>query len=293
MAEKRKRRWGDRKEGRYLRSLDPYNRFTPYIMSERNDTNVLFKDRWEISEAESYLRQKRREGMKGLGMLHVVVASYIRTIAKYPGLNRFVSGSRIYARNNIEFVMTVKKRMELDAGETSIKVKFAPTDTLLDVYNKMNEQIEIVKQGLDDTSTDKVADFLIKAPRPILRFLIRIIKWLDYHGWLPQALLDASPFHGSVIVTDLGSLGTPPVYHHLYNFGNLPVFVAFGAKYRENYLRDDGTVGVHRYIDLTADCDERIVDGYYLAKCFKCMFHYLRHPSLLEAPPEEVNEDVD
>ena len=132
MAEKRKRRWGDRKEGRYLRSLDPYNRFTPYIMSERNDTNVLFKDRWEISEAESYLRQKRREGMKGLGMLHVVVASYIRTIAKYPGLNRFVSGSRIYARNNIEFVMTVKKRMELDAGETSIKVKFAPTDTLLD-----------------------------------------------------------------------------------------------------------------------------------------------------------------
>ena len=290
-ANGKKRRWGDRKDGRWLRDLDPYYALTPFIMKTRNDSCNNFSDSVEITEAERYLRKKRAEGMPGLGLLHLFIAGYIRVVSQKPAVNRFVSGRRIYARNNIEYVMSIKKEMKSDAGETSIKLKFTPADTLGTVYEKLNAAVDEVRSGKQDTSTDKVAAAFMKLPRFIIQFLINVVLFFDYFGLLPQALLDASPFHGSIIITDLGSLGIPPVYHHLYNLGNLPAFVALGAKRRVNELQADGTVKQKKYLDYTVVTDERICDGFYFAQAFKYMKSYLRHPEVLEEPPEEIIED--
>ena len=227
-----KRRFGDRKEGRLLRSLEPFYKFTPYIMAKKNDACNCFADSVEISDIDRWLREKRLEGYKGMGMLHLFIAGYVRTVAHCPGLNRFVSGQRIYARNNIEVVMTVKRALTTEAPETTIKIIFEPTDTVFDVYRKLNEKIDEIKANDGENNTEQVAGALIKAPRLLLKFVIWVLNGMDYFGLLPQSLLDASPFHGSMIITDLGSLGIPPIYHHLYNFGNLPLFIAFGAKHR-------------------------------------------------------------
>ena len=75
----------------------------------------------ELDEAaEAFIRKLRSEGYKGVGMLHMFLACYCRTIAKYPALNRFIAGQRIYARNRIEVVMTIKKKMTIEGGETAI-----------------------------------------------------------------------------------------------------------------------------------------------------------------------------
>ena len=118
------RRFGDRKEGRLLRTLEPFYKFMPFIMVKRNDALNYFTDVIECTELDRYLRAKRAEGYKGMGMLHLFIAAYVRAISHAPGLNRFVSGQRIYARNNIEIVMTVKRAMTMDAPETTIKVVF-------------------------------------------------------------------------------------------------------------------------------------------------------------------------
>ena len=72
-----KRRFGDRKEGRLLRSLSPFYKFIPYIMGKKNDASNQFADSIEISGAESWLREKRREGWKSLGYLHLFIAAYV------------------------------------------------------------------------------------------------------------------------------------------------------------------------------------------------------------------------
>jgi len=291
MKKARKRRFGDRKEGRYLRELDAYYGLTPFIMKTRTDSQNYFSDCVEISETDRFLRAKRREGYPGLGILHLFVAAYVRTVSQKPAINRFVSGQRIYARDNIEFVMSIKKEMKSDAGETSIVVYFEPEDTIFDVYNKMNAEIDLVKDG-EETETGDLANAFMKIPRPILKFIIWFIEKLDYFGGLPKFLLKGSPFHGSMIITDLGSLGIPPIYHHLYNFGNLPVFLSFGAKRRENELQSDGSIKEKKYIDFMAVVDERICDGFYFAQAFKLMKSYLRKPEQLEQPPETVFEDM-
>ena len=292
MSEKTyKRRRGDRKDGRWLRELDPYYAMTPFIMQARDDSQNFFTDSIEITETEKFLRKKRAEGLKGLGMLHMFVAAYVRAVSQRPGLNRFISGQRIYSRNNIEVVMTVKKSMESDAGETSIKVVFDPKDTITDVYNKMNEQIMAIKDDTSETSTDSLAGTLMKLPRFILRFFIWLMKVLDYYGKMPGVVMKASPFHGSMIITDMGSLGIPPIYHHLYNFGNLPIFLSFGSKRREFALAKSGEVEEKKYIDYSVVMDERICDGFYFAQSVRYLKSFLNNPYQLDDPPEKVVEE--
>ena len=286
------RRFGDRKEGRLLRSLPPFNRFIPYIMKDRNDATNLYSDALEITETEQWLRALRRADWKGMGMLHLFLAAYVRTVSQCPGVNRFINGQKIYARNNIEVVMIVKKTMAVDAEETAIKVIFEPTDTIFDVYRKMNEKIEEIKAGDENNNTEDVAEALMKLPGFLLRCAVAVLKSLDYVGLLPQALLDASPFHGSLIITDLGSLGTLPVYHHIYNFGNLPFFLAFGSKRRAWEIDRTGQSVERKYIDYRVSMDERICDGAYLVNSMKYMKYFLSHPKELEQPPQNVKYDV-
>jgi len=289
---KRKKRWGDLRYGRRLRSLDPISSFVPFIMPTRNDATNYFSDYVEVSALDDYVREKRKEGYKGLGILHMVIAAYVRTLSQYPGANRFVTGQRVYTRYNIEIIMTIKQKMKIDSPEGIIKVQFDHSSTWMDVYTKLNEQIELVKNEVDN-STDKIAGFLTKLPRFIFRFALSLIKAFDYYGKLPMAVLNASPFHGSLVLTDLGSLGIKPCFHHIYNFGNVPAFLAFGAKRKVYELNAAGEILTKKYIDYNFSLDERVCDGMYWSRAFKEFKNYLRHPEKLEVAPEKIIEDVD
>ena len=287
-----RRRYGDRKEGRLLRSLPAFNKFIPYIMPQRNDRFIHYEESFEITPVERRLRQMRVQGYKGIGILHFIIAVYIRTVSMLPGVNRFVVGRRIYARDNIEVVMTVKRSLTLDATETTIKVQFEPTDTIFDVYRKMNEKIDEIKTSDEENNTEEVASFFAKLPRFALRFMLMLVRIADYFGWLPQSILDASPFHGSMIITDMGSLRIGPVYHHIYNFGTLPVFIAFGAKRHAYELDRHGNMVDHKYVDTKIVLDEGIVDGHYYAQLLQAFRYMFQHPEIVEAPPTKVVEDV-
>jgi len=293
MGNDRKKRLGDRRDGRRLRTLDPYNAMTPFIMKVKSDSSNYFSELIEVSAIERFLRLKRQQGFSGIGMMHIFVAAYTRVISQFPGVNRFVSGQRIFARNNIEFLMTVKKEMKTTAGETSIKVTLCPGDTVEDIYNKLNAEIGKVKGGVTTTDTDEVAAAFMKLPRLVLKFAVFFLTKLDYFGLLPKSLLKASPFHGSFIITDLGSMGMPAIYHHLYDFGNMPVFISLGAKKKQNELMPDGGVEQRKYVDFKFVADERVCDGFYFSQAFKLFKSVLKDPEQLDVPPEAIVEDVD
>lgn len=289
---KYKRRFGDRKEGRLLRSLPAFAKFVPFIMPTRNDACNQYEESFEVSDVDRRLRKLRVDGYKGIGILHFIIAAYIRGVSMLPGMNRFVVGRRIYARDNIEVVMTVKRSLAIDATETTIKVVFEPTDTIFDVYRKMSEKIDEIKTVEGNNNTEDVAEAMCKAPRFLLRFALTILRIMDYFGWLPQSLLDASLFHGSMIITDLGSLRIGPIYHHIYNFGTLPVFISFGAKRHAYELDRHGNMVDRKYVDCKFVMDERTVDGHYYAQFLQAFRYICQHPEIVETPPSKVVEDV-
>ena len=289
----KKRRFGDRKDGRRVRTMSPMSYVIPYIMRTRNDAQNQIADTIDITEADKFLREMRKKGYKSISVLHVFIAAYIRAIAMRPGINRFCSGQKIYHRNTIEINMAVKKEMSLDAPDTMIKVRFEPTDTITDVYEKFNAVVEKATAEGSNTDFDKTARTLTRLPGILFRTTVRLLEFLDYHGWLPQALLDVSPFHGSMIITSMGSLGIPPIYHHLYNFGNLPVFISYGLKYHKNVMNANGVVEHRTMIDVKVVTDERICDGFYFASALKLIRKFVASPALLTTPPETVIDDID
>ncbi|MBQ9115461.1 MAG: hypothetical protein IJY04_00390, partial [Clostridia bacterium] len=183
-----KRRLGDRFNGRKLRTLPPMMYAVPFIMKERSDAQNFFNSRVDMDIVEGFLRQCKNgedERLKGLGFMHLLVAAYVRTVSQKPGINRFVAGQRIYSRTEITLSMVVKKSMDLNAQESTIKVKFEPTDTITDVFAKMEEKISIAKSAGDTNSFDRLTRKLFGLPRFIFRGFIGFIKWLDYNGIMP------------------------------------------------------------------------------------------------------------
>lgn len=273
------------KEGRRLK-LDPYFAIIPYIMVTRNDAQNHIETSFETANAEAMIRELRHEGYDSIGMLHIILAAYVRTVSQRPAVNRFIRGQKIYARNGISVNLAVKKKMSLDSPDTTIKMHFKPTDTIFDVYRVVNEALAPVYQA--DTNVDKTAAFINYIPGLIKKGVIALLKCLDYFGLLPRALTEVSPFHGSLFITNMASLNIPPIMHHLYNFGNVPLFIAFGAKRGDLFLDEDGTVRKRRVIDLVLNMDERICDGYNYASAMKMLKKYLTNPEELREPPKEV-----
>jgi len=286
--------WGDRIDGRKIRTLAPMAQITAYFQWERNICSNFFEESFEITHIDRYIRQKRREGLTDFGITHVLLAAYVRGIAKYPQLNRFINGQKVYSRgDDIQYCMVIKKEMNVDSPDTSIKVHLNPRDTAKDVYEKLNAAVESVKATKElDSSLDSLIMLLNLIPSVVLKFTVWFLKLLDYFGLLPKFLLELSPFHGSLFFTSMGSLGIPPIYHHLYDFGNLPVFGAFGCKRKAVEVLEDGTIVPRKYIDCKFVLDERICDGYYYATFFKYYRRLLRNPEILDQPPEEVVKDI-
>ena len=287
----RKKRFGDRRDGRRLRTLQPMSYVMPYIMKVRADSQNHFEDVIDITNIEHYLDKKRREGYTDMTLLHVLLAGYIRVVAERPGLNRFISGQKIFARNKLECVMTIKKELSLESPDTCIKVEFDPRDNIYNVYKKF--QKTALAAVNETTDFDNTAKTLIKLPGLILRSAVGLLHFLDYIGRLPKALLNVSPFHGSMIITSMGSLGIPAIYHHLYDFGNLPIFISYGSIFSADAIKRDGTRERHHFVTLKVVTDDRICDGYYYASAFKRLKRYLQHPEVLDETLESVVEDVD
>ena len=286
--------WGDRNDGRKIRTLAPMAQITAYFQWERNICSNFFEDSFEITHVDRYIRQKRREGLKDFGITHVLLAAYVRGVAKYPQLNRFINGQKVYSRGeDIQYCMVIKKEMNVDSPDTSIKVHLNPRDTAEDVYHKLNAAVEKVKATQElDSNLDALIMTLNLIPSIVLKFVVWLLKLLDYFGLLPLWLTELSPFHGSLFFTSMGSLGIPPIYHHLYDFGNLPCFGAFGMKRKALEVQEDGTVVQKKYVDVKFVLDERICDGYYYATFFKYYKRLVAHPELLDVPPEEVVKDI-
>ncbi len=290
-TKKIKRRFGDRADGRRVRSISPMARVSPYIMSKRSGSQNFFRDEIDTTKIDQYVKEKKAQGLVGFSLMYVLIATYVRMLSQMPGLNRFISGQKIYARNNIEICLTIKKEMSLESPDTVIKAEFEPDVTAEEVYKKINQIIEDYRNS-PGGAFDSTAKLLNYLPGFLMRFIVWILHGLDYVGLLPRFLTKLSPFHGSFFITSMGSLGIPTIYHHLYEFGNLPVFMSFGAKKHRYEMQSDGTVKHIPCVGYTFVMDERTVDGFYYASALKYMTRIYRNPWVLDEKPKTIVEDV-
>ena len=275
-----------RKDGTRVRGADAMYTLIPYVMKHRYDAMNMIEIDIPIAGMQAYLNQKRKEGFQ-MSHLGVVLAAYLRTAAEYPLLNRFVVNKRIYARNEFSIAMAVLKPGETEG--TMSKMYFDMTDDIFDVHRKMDAYIERNRQAGDTNATDDLMRTLLRIPG-LANVGVGLFKLLDRYGLLPKSLIDASPFHASLVVTNLASIRTNHIYHHLYEFGTSSLFVALGNM-REVARRIRGEIVFERCLPMGIVMDERICSGSYFARVFRRFRQYLLDPSLLEGPPIAIQVD--
>lgn len=294
--EGRKRRWGDRCDGYRVRNLDPMTMIEPYFMRTNSDSWVLFEDDVEISAAQEFIQRMRKSEMPGLTLYQLVFAAIVRTMAELPELNRFVVNRRIYARNEIKASMVVMKEMKKDAERSVITPKFELEDTLREVVTKIQEQADPIKEKDEEdkakNSTEWLERLLCKLPGWLLKLVVRLVFFLDDHRLLPKKVIDMSPFHSSFFITNMGSIGVAPVYHHIYEIGTVSIFGALGGKEVRYELDKEGKPVRKLYLKLRFVVDERATDGLIYAEGFRMIKKYISKPELLMEVSKKIKHDV-
>ncbi len=278
-----------RADGTRLKHADPMYTVAAYIMKERTDAMNMITLNIPYDPIQNYLNEKRKQGVR-LSHLSIILAAYVRTVAEFPLLNRFIVNSRAYARNELPVAMVVLKAGETDNGTMS-KMYLDRADTLFDVNRKVEQYVSENRETPENNGTEKMIRILLGIPG-LVRVGVGLFRFMDRHNLLPKAIIDLSPFHNSLVISNLASIRTNHIYHHCYEFGTTSLFITLG-NLREVAKRRGNEIVFERCIPLGVTMDERICSGSYFAIAFRKMSKYLKDPSLLEQPPEVIKEDPD
>lgn len=272
--------FGHRSDGRKIKNIPPFFKVIPSVMPTRNDSQVYFKQDIVLNGMDEYIAKKAEEGIK-ISYMDIIYATVVRIIAERPALNRFAMNGRLYARDGIYVSLAIKKSLSDNGQETTLKIRYNGTENILEIKNKLENTIKQNKDTATSNNTDNLAGALSKTPTVVVKFAVNLFRFLDKHGLLPRNIINASPFHTSVFLTNVGSLGIDTIYHHLYNFGTTSMFFAMGKK-KKSYIYEDDEIKKEKCITIAFVGDERICDGYYYASSFRAFIRYLNHPELLE-----------
>jgi hypothetical protein len=139
-----------------------------------------------------------------------------------------------------------------------------------------------------DTSTGAM-DLVMKLPHFMVVGIVKLVLWLDKHGWAPQFLVGTDPNHASVFLSNLGSIGLEFGYHHLVNWGTNSFFVVINQKKLRPFFNPDGSYVMKDSLDVSFTIDERLADGFYFAKSLRIAKYMLEHPEVMNEP---INKPV-
>ena len=282
--------FGRRPDGKRLSDVDPIVQVTPYLMPMRCDAQVFLQHKLDYEKMSRYIVSKSRDGEK-ITFMQIIVAAYVRAVSQHPEINRFIFNKQYYARNNCSVSYTVlKDPQDSNSNETTVRIEFDPTDTIFDVRDRMDHAVETARATEDGDFVIRLAKAVLKLPG-LVTVLVALVRLLDRYGLLPGILVRELPFYSGLFITNNGSIGLPGPLHHIYNFGNVSLFMGMGSIQKEAFVEPDGRTRMRRWMPLGISADERVCSGAHYAAFFADVMRLIASPEDLEVPPEKVIYD--
>ncbi len=278
-----KKKWGDRKDGVWLKDIPAMNRIMPSLLPNRADNEAHISIEIDARPLNAYL-EKLNEGRTEdkYTFFHLISAAAGKAFILRPKMNRFVVGSKMFQRRDVTVAFTVKKRFDDHAEEALAFFTYDPKETLNTYHKKIMAEIHKTKSYEEKDTSTGAMDVVTKLPQWMISGIVKFVLWLDKHGWAPEFLIGSDPNHAAIFLSNLGSIGLPGGYHHLVNWGTNSCFIVIGKKYMKMDYKKDGTEDLHEVIPIGITLDERIADGYYYSGTVALVQELLEHPELLE-----------
>lgn len=270
--------FGDRPDGTRIPDLPPLRRIMPHVLATRAGASIYHEMVVDVSRTLPWLKETSARLGRELTLFQLVLYGAARTLHERPQLHRFVAGGRLWQRRHCDLSFAVKKRLEDSAGMTSVKVRFEAGDTLVGAADRVDKIIS-VGRGEKKTASEKEMSLVTLLPFFVISWLMGVQRFLDYWNLLPASMIDPDPLYASVFLANLGSVGLDAPWHHLYEYGTIPIFIVVGKIHKHAFITEDGRVEVRDAVVLRTTLDERVSDGLYCAKSLEILRGILEDPA--------------
>lgn len=247
-----------RPDGTLIKNVHPYRLIMGYIMPTRTESMVYFDSYVDAEALLAFVAEKKEDFH--LDITHCLVAAVGLGLAEAKTMNRFIVGRRLYNRNGRFITFSMKrKKADRKAKLATVKMHHRDGESFQEFVERIHDSIG--EQRSDKrTYDDKEFDLFGFVPRPVLIKMVRLLFWLDHHNLLPGSFLENDKLYTSCFIANLGSLKMGAAFHHLYEWGNCPLFLMAGA-IEDRPVVIDGQVAVRKTLHLRWTYDERIDDG--------------------------------
>jgi hypothetical protein len=246
-----------RHDGTLIR-VHPYRRIMWFLMPTRNESVVYWDFHVRAEKLLDYLEIAK--GTLGAQPTHALVGAVAVALDEHQVMNRFVSGKRLYQRKGrwVSFSMK-RKRMDKESKLAVVKREIPPEMTFADLCADINGHIEHQRSG-KRTYTDSEISWFNLLPRPVFSLAFRLAQLANHYNLLPGSFIDGDPMHCSLFISNLGSMGMDPGYHHLFEWGNCPIFLMVG-QVNDVAIKDGDGVLWTKQMTIRVSYDERVNDG--------------------------------
>ncbi len=279
--------FGFRNDGKKVKNMNIIDKAEPFFMPQRIDAVNYVTIKIPCDKMDEFIVRERRSG-NSYNYMHLIIATIVRVLYTREKLNRFIMRGSIYQRNTISVSMDIKKKLEDDGEQVTLKFYFTGRENLQQIKQIVDNEIEKNLKNDEVHTTTKAAGKLVKLPDFLFRWAMAIIRWADRHGLLTKSLINASPFHTSCFLTNLKSIKLGHIYHHLYNFGTTSMFISMGKEKIEPFVENNKEIKLGKFLNLGISLDERIADGLYMGKSLKLLKDLITNPDNLNI---EMPED--
>ena len=264
------------------------------FMPGRNESVVYFNMLVDLTRTLEFLDEynKDKNEKDKLTLFELMLTAGVRTIVQKPKMNRFVSGRRLWQRNQIIIAFTIKKQKTDEGEEVNAMIEFDPFDTLQTVQKRVSDAIHEARYGKNKNEKD--IQFFGALPRWFIRFLVWLIRWTDEHNHPLHFLTKDIPLWSTAFVAQLGSIGIDAVYHHPFEIGNASIFITIGKIHKAALVNQEtDQMEIKKVVELRVSLDERIGDGFNAGPAIYLLKDLIEKPESLLQPPELTDKQVD
>jgi len=238
------------------------------------DSKIFGGVEFDVTELESFISQKRKEGIK-ITLTHFFVLAIARIVKEQiPEFNSYLRRGKIVARPAINPAVSVLKA---DGAMSSVVVPSADTMNYSRLEEFMNEEILKTRKG-GENGTMQNKNTLAKIPWPFRNWFFYVFKTITITWGIsfPGLGVSANSF-GSFMITNVGSLGLDYGFPALLPTANYSFVYVMGGIQKKPVVINDEIV-IRRMMSGSIVFDHRIADAAQGAKLFKGLKYAVKHP---------------
>ncbi len=227
----------------------------------------------------SYLEAIRERSGKRVTLSHLMAKAVAIMLSEMPDANAILRMNRIYLRSQIGVFFQVAME-DPETGEVDLSgatIFDAHKKSLLEIVAEFEAKVGTVRRR-EDKNLEGSRSLFKRVPFFLLN---RLLDWISFFSYtlnldLRWAGIPQDPF-GSVMVTNIGSLGLEEAYVPLVPYSHVPLLIALGAV-KDEAVVEGGQIVVGKVLRAFATFDHRVLDGMHAAKMSKTITRIFADP---------------